>query len=97
MPFTPLGDTLHEDKSKTNGKTDEQDEILEKGQNVLLELFGADLGKAAKPLFVKNRTMTISCSNSEIAKEIRENQQDIVAKINDKYGSKEIDRIRYLA
>ena len=97
MPFTPLGDTLHEDKSNTNAKADEQEEILAIGQTILTEVFGPELGKAAKPLFVKNRTMTISCANSEVATGIRENQQDIVGKINDKYGSKEIDRIRYLA
>lgn len=97
MAFTPLGDTLREDKSKGTGKADEQAEILEVGQKVLIQLFGDDLGGASKPLFVKNRTMTISCSNSDIAQEIRENQHDIVAKINDTVGSKEIDRIRYLA
>ncbi len=95
MSFTPLGDTLHE---KNDKKTEsDEDPILLVGQEVLIGLFGDELGTAAKPLFVKNRTMTISCANSEIAKEIRENQQDIVAKINEKIGSKEIDRIRYLA
>jgi predicted nucleic acid-binding Zn ribbon protein len=60
-------------------------------------LFGEEQAKHAKPLFLKNRTLTITCSTSSIAQEIRLNQQTLVDKINDKLGKKEVDRIRYLA
>lgn len=65
-------------------------------ENVLKEILSPDKAILARPLFLKNRTLTITCSDSEIAQEIAQNQQEIVLKINDKLGKNEIDRVRYL-
>lgn len=98
MTFAPLGDTLHDKSKKTNDMRHAEDEVIvENTQKVLEELFGADLAKDAKPLFLKNRTVTISCASSAIAQKIRENQAEIVDNINKKLGDKQVDRIRYLA
>jgi predicted nucleic acid-binding Zn ribbon protein len=99
MAFTPLGDALqnkliHNDPLKNQIESAEVVEIV---KSVMVELFGEDLAKDANPLFLKNRTITISCASSVIAQEIRLNQADIVQKINDKLGKNEVDRIRYLA
>lgn len=99
MPFTPLGDTLHE-KMNSNKPLKHQleaTEVVEAAQEIFVELFGVELGNQAKPLFLKNRTLTVSCSSSSIAQEIRLNQTSIVEKINQKLGKNEVDRIRYLA
>jgi len=99
MSFTPLGDTLHEKmgQNTTLKKQVESAEILEITQDVLRDMFGEELAGTAKPLFLKNRTMTISCNSSAMAQEIRVNQHDIVSAINKKAGKNEVDRIRYLA
>lgn len=99
MPFTPLGKAL-DDKMNSQGPLKNQVEaaqVVEFTEEVLTGMFGEDLAKHAKPLFLKNRTLTISCSSSVIAQEIRLNQHEIVEKVNDKLGKKEVDRIRYLA
>ena len=99
MSFTPLGDTLHDKMDKNNNlkKQLETAEVIEIVDKALEELFGADLARHAKPLFLKNRTITISCTSSAMAQEIRLNQAEIVRKINKKMGKDEVDRIRYLA
>jgi predicted nucleic acid-binding Zn ribbon protein len=71
--------------------------VVERAIEVFQELFGAEGGAAAKPLFLKNRTLTVTCATGAIAQEIRLKQLEIVAKINEKIGKKEVDRIRYLA
>ena len=71
--------------------------VVEEAQKVFEEIFGKDGSVHAKPLFLKNRTLTVTCSSGAIAQEIRLRQMDIVAKINDRIGKKEVDRIRYLA
>lgn len=99
MSFTPIGDSL-QDKIQKNTTLKNQVElsaVLELVEGVLAELFGADLSKHAKPLFLKNRTITISCTSSAMAQEIRLNQAEIVSKINGQVGSDVVDRIRYLA
>ena len=99
MSFTPLGNTLHQ-KMQKDGELKKQLEasgIVEIAQGVLAEMFGQEQAKHTKPLFLKNRTLTISCTSSAVAQEVRLNQLSIVEKINEKLGTNEVDRIRYLA
>ena len=99
MSFTPLGDALH-DKMKGQKSLQNQieaSEAVEIAEAVFLDLFGEDMAVHAKPLFLKNRTLTVSCSSTSMASEIRLNQATIVEEINKKMGKDEIDRIRYLA
>ena len=71
--------------------------VLEVAVEVLAELFNRERASEAKPLFLKNRTLTITCVTTTIAQEIRLKQGEILEKINDKMGRKEVDSIRYLA
>ena len=97
MAFTPIGDTLKHKKNAPGIKKQiESAEAIDAATAVFEELFGSEASKV-KPLFVKNRTLTVTCSSASVAGEIRINQQMIVEKINQKTGTSEIDRIRYLA
>lgn len=99
MSFTPLGDTL-QNRMQDNAplkKQIETAEVIEVATNIISDLFGAGKVASAKPLFLKNRTITISCTSSAIAQEIRLHQAEIVEKINEALGRSEVDRIRYLA
>ncbi|MBD3311720.1 MAG: DUF721 domain-containing protein [Candidatus Magasanikbacteria bacterium] len=99
MNFTPLGKALDNKMNSQNDlkKQVEASQIVEITEKVLKNMFDNDIAKHAKPLFLKNRTLTISCSSSVAAQEIRLNQAKIVKKINKELGKKEVDRIRYLA
>ncbi|MBI5728142.1 MAG: DUF721 domain-containing protein [Candidatus Magasanikbacteria bacterium] len=99
MAFTPLGDALHRKFSAATPlkKQVEASLVIEYATAVLRDLLGESLAIHAKPLFLKNRTLTITCSSSSVAQEIRLNQANIVETINNKLGKKEVDRIRYLA
>lgn len=98
MAFTPLGDTLKDKMSKNNPLSHQLESVgaIEAAEAILKEMFG-EMAVQAKPLFLKNRTLTVSCASSAIAQEIRVNQVKIVEKINAKLGKSEVDRIRYLA
>jgi len=99
MPFTPIGDAIDKkmDASGPLKKQVEASQAVEIAEEVFLEMFGEELSKHARPQFLKNRTLTVSCSSSVMAGEIRLKQGEIVGKINEKMGAKEVDRIRYLA
>lgn len=71
-------------------------QIVEIANKLLLELFGKEQEKNIAALFLKNRTLTISCANSAVAQEVRLHQQEIVDGVNQKLGKNEVDRIRYL-
>ncbi len=74
----------------------ENNQIIEYAEKVLAEILGPERACDVRPLFLKNRTLTITCVNSNLAQEIRLKQQEIVEKINEKLKANEIDRIRYL-
>lgn len=99
MAFSPLGDTL---LSKLSGNSTlkrqiETSQVVEMSKTIINELLGADIGVHVRPLFLKNRTLTVSCASGAVAQEIRLRQLEIVAKINEKFEKPEVDRIRYLA
>lgn len=98
MSFTPLGDALQDKMKQEQGLQGQLDaaKVVEAAEQALLEIFGEELAPHAKPLFLKNRTLTISCSTSAMAQEIRLNQAKIVDAVNKALGNKEVDRIRYL-
>jgi predicted nucleic acid-binding Zn ribbon protein len=88
MSFTPL--TNNQDNQKQTSP-----ELLEYAKEAFSEILG-EISEKIDPLFLKNRTLTVTCGNSEIATELRLKMDEIVAKINEKMGKNEIDRIRYL-
>jgi hypothetical protein len=99
MIFVPIGDGLFDKKFEKSPlkRQVEASQILDFAAEVFSDLFGKEQAYHVKPLFLKNRTLTVSCGNLEIAQEIRLNQADIVDKINSKLEKKEVDSIRYLA
>jgi len=99
MSFTPLGDALNQRLSlKISLKKQlETAKVIEIAKAVFLELFSPELAQHAVPLFLKNRTLTVSCTSSAMAAEIRLRQGEIVKKMNAGLGETLVDRIRYLA
>ena len=84
------------EQQNQSNKPLKDEEFIITVKEVLAEIFDINIAEKMNPLFLKNRTLTISCSNQEIAGHVRENQGKIVKKINVKLGTKEVDRIRYL-
>lgn len=99
MGFTQIGDAISGklDKDTSMKKQVEAAGVVEHAQEVFLDQFGEEGALHVKPLFLKNRTLTVTCTSSSIAQEIRLNQAQIVEKINKKVGKNEVDRIRYLS
>ena len=79
-----------------NQYTAEMGQVIIYAEEAVAEIFGKDKINDAKPLFLKNRTLTVTCSSSAMAQEVRLRQQEIIAKINQKLGKIEVDRVRYL-
>lgn len=99
MPFTPIGDALQDKMTSKSPlkKQVEASEAVTAAEQVIKDMFPEELAGHAKPLFLKNRTLTVTCASSAMAQEIRLRQDEMVKKINEAIGKKEVDRIRYLA
>ncbi len=71
--------------------------IVETADKVLGEVFDDEVKSMMKPLYIKNRTLTISCSSSTVAQELKLNEPQILGKLEEALGEKLVDRIRYFA
>ena len=78
------------------GKQIQASHVVETSETVLREVFGKDSEKEVRPLYFKNRTLTVSCISSAFAQEIKLHEGTIVGHINDVLGSPVVERIRYL-
>lgn len=98
MPLTSFSDAIKDviEKKTPLKRQIQASQVVEIANKLLLELFGREQEKNLAALFLKNRTLTISCANSAVAQEVRLRQQEIVDGINQRLGKGEVDRIRYL-
>jgi len=71
--------------------------VVDEANKILADMFGPELKKYARALYLKNRTLAITCLSSVAAQEIRLNEQAIVTKLKNKFGQQTVERIRYLA
>ncbi|MBT3817549.1 MAG: DUF721 domain-containing protein [Candidatus Magasanikbacteria bacterium] len=98
MGFTPIGSTIDDKMNQDHALKNQIDAtaVIEFAQKVFEEQFGKNDAACVKPLFLKNRTLTVTCSSSAVAQEIRLNQAEIVEKMNKVMDGDHVDRIRYL-
>jgi len=71
--------------------------VVEAVEKIIEKLFGTEMAKYIKPLYLKNRTLTVSCTNSTVAQELKLQEPEILGQLTDKLGGKLVDRIRYFA
>lgn len=68
---------------------------VEEADKILVELFGPAVVDYARAFYVKNGTLAIKCHGSAAGQEIKMNESKILAKINEKFGSGTVKKIRY--
>ena len=71
--------------------------VVEKANEVLKEIFGAESSRFSQAVFFKDKSIAITCLSSVMAQEIRLNEKQIIAGLNNKLGGVMVERVRYLA
>ena len=70
--------------------------LLDEFDGIVKEIFGHKITNKVKPLYVKNKILTIACLSSIVAQEIKFKEERIVDELNKKATSHSIDRLRYI-
>ncbi|MBU1164006.1 DUF721 domain-containing protein [Patescibacteria group bacterium] len=63
---------------------------------VLSDVFDERVTKKVKPMYIKNKTLTIAVMNSVLAQEIKLHEPEILKKMNKHGEEKIIERLRFL-
>lgn len=97
MAMKSLGEILKKHMPQSPiGKRVEATVVVEKANQVLRELFGAEATKFAQAIYFKDKVIAITCLSSVMAQEIRLNEKKIISSINAKLGMPAIEKVRYL-
>ena len=70
--------------------------IIEEFNKLIEVKFGAKLSKKIKPLYLKDKILTVACLNSIIVQELTFQKAELIEKINKKFGPKAITEIKFL-
>lgn len=71
--------------------------VVAAAEEVLHAVFPPTIAARMKPLYLKNRTLTVSCDSSIVAQELKLREPDILAALAKKLGSASVDRLRYFS
>lgn len=71
--------------------------VVELANAVLAHLFGVEIKRFARAVYIKNGALTIACLSSTVAQEIKLNEKHFIESINAKTKKKIVSGLRYLA
>lgn len=71
--------------------------VIEAATEIITRIFGSEIGREIKPLYIKNRTLTVSCPNSTMAQELKLHETEILGELTTTLKEQAVDRIRYFA
>lgn len=71
--------------------------IVTTATRVLEKIFEPAIAVRMKPLYLKNRTLTVSCDSTTVAQELKLQETEILAQLTEKLGAQLVDRIRYFS
>lgn len=71
--------------------------VVSAAERVLGAIFTPAVAAHMKPLYLKNRTLTVSCSSTTVAQELKLRESDILAKLTETLGVSLVDRLRYFS
>ena len=69
---------------------------VEEANNILTSLFGRDCKKFIEAVYLKNKTLGLKVSGSTAAAEAKMNEEEILAKIREKFGQNSVLKIRFV-
>jgi hypothetical protein len=72
-------------------------QILSEFNRIIKKTWGDKALKRIKPLYVKNRRLTVSALSSVAAAEIKLREDEIVREINRKIGHRRIEGLRFMS
>ncbi len=97
MTFKALGDILPKHIKKQGfAEQMEATQLLELFLQKAKQKWGEAVEKEMKPLYIKNKTLTVAVTNAALAQELKLNEKEILEFLNKGQKIKMVERLRYL-
>jgi len=69
--------------------------VVEEFEKILQEIFGQFILKKVKPLFIKNKIITLACLSSVVSQDVNLRKDEIIRKVNNKFKTEVITNIKF--
>lgn len=93
----PLKHLVHKSMKRAGISTQiAAEQVVSTAEKALAQVFGMEVERLCKPLFLKNFTLTVTCTSASFAQELKLKEKEIVHIMNTELGYTAVDRIRYL-
>ncbi len=97
MNMTSIGSMLPEHlKNSKVGEQLEATAVLERFMKKAQEIWGKAIEQDMRPMYLKNKTLTIAVGNSVLAQEMKLHEEKILDFLNDSVDEAIVERLRYL-
>ena len=97
MAFTSIGKMIPEHlKHSKVGDALEATAVLSIFMQKAKELWGEAIEQDMKPLYIKNKTLTIAVTNAVLAQELKLHEDSILVFLNKSNDKELVERLRYL-
>lgn len=70
--------------------------VLERVKAFFIKEFGDYILNKARPMYVKDRILNIACISSVLSQEIKYREKKIIKLINEEFGNRTIEKIRFI-
>ena len=74
-----------------------ESEIVKRWDRIIADSLGAKYNKKSKPLFIKHKTLFVDCLDSVWTAEFQANAWLVLEKIQNKFGEKIVEKIRFIS
>jgi len=97
MSLTPLNNLLGRSLKKAGiARQVASAMVLGEYSKIIDRIFGEEISKKIKPLYVKDKVLTVACLHSVLAQELKFKEREILHEINHGSNFSIIESIRYL-
>jgi predicted nucleic acid-binding Zn ribbon protein len=69
--------------------------VVEKFNQILVEIFGENILKRARAAFFKNKVLTVNCLSSVLAQEIYLKRNKIIRELNKRFGQEVVENLKF--
>ncbi len=95
--FQPIGNLLGKSIKKSGASRQiEAAIVVEEATNILSKIIGKEAANRVRIMHLKDKALTIACLSSVLSQEIKLHQQELVNKLNKKFGREIVEKIRFL-
>lgn len=77
------------------GRQVEAAQVVEKFNEIITEMFGKNVLKRARAVYLKDKILTVKCLSSVLVQEIYLKQKKIIDKLNRKFEKEVVSKIKF--